>query len=109
MQNEVVFCVSKVEMWGYTHKNLSFYPTALKGCRSIVFTHGVRMGGRREKVCPGCISETVRYRKLILVGTLVRMCGCVTSWSDLDFTFDLAVVTLSLKILSGLYLGNRKV
>ena len=48
----------------------SFYPTALKGCRGIVFTHGVRMGGqvggRREIVCPGCISETVRCRKLIL-------------------------------------------
>ena len=43
-----------------------FYQTALKGCRGIVFTHGVRMGGRREKVCPGCISETVRFRKLIL-------------------------------------------
>ena len=28
---------------------------------------------------------------------------------DLDLTFDLATVTLSLKILSGLYLGNRKV
>ena len=41
-----------------------------KGCRGIVFTHGVRMGGwagrRREKVCPGCISVTVRCRKLIL-------------------------------------------
>ena len=45
---------------------LTFYPTALKGCRGIVFTHDVRMGGRREKVCPGCISETVRCRKLIL-------------------------------------------
>ena len=22
-----------------------FYPTAIKGCRGIVFTHGVRMGG----------------------------------------------------------------
>ena len=43
-----------------------FYPTALKGCRGIVFTHGLQMGGRREKVCPGCISEIVRYRKLIL-------------------------------------------
>ena len=31
------------------------------------------------------------------------------SWSDKDLTFDLAVVTLSSKILSGLYLGNRKV
>ena len=45
---------------------ICFYPTALKGCRGIVFTHGVRMGGRREIVCPGCISETVRCRKLIL-------------------------------------------
>ena len=47
-----------------------FYPTVLKGCRGIDFTHGVRMsgraGGRQEKVCPGCISETVRCRKLIL-------------------------------------------
>ena len=31
------------------------------------------------------------------------------SWSDQDLTFDLAVVTLSSKILCGLYLGNRKV
>ena len=23
-----------------------FYPRGLKGCRGIVFTHGVRMGGR---------------------------------------------------------------
>ena len=52
----------------------AFYPTALNGCWGIVFTHGVRMvgrpggrvGGRREIVCPGCISETIRCRKLIL-------------------------------------------
>ena len=44
----------------------NFYPTALKGCRGIVFTHGRWVGGRREKVCPGCISETVRCRKLVL-------------------------------------------
>ena len=44
-----------------------------------------------------------------MVGTLVRMCRCATSWSDLDLTFDLAVVTMNVKILSGLYLGNRKV
>ena len=25
---------------------IHFYPTALKGCWGIVFTHGVRMGGR---------------------------------------------------------------
>ena len=28
---------------------LHFYPTTLKGCRGIVFTHGVRMDGCREK------------------------------------------------------------
>ena len=28
------------------------------------------------------------------------------SWCDLDLTFDLSVVTLTNKILSGLYLGN---
>ena len=27
---------------------------------------GGRAGGRREIVCPGCISETVRCRKFIL-------------------------------------------
>ena len=31
------------------------------------------------------------------------------SWSDLDLTFDLAIVTLTYKILSGVYLGNCKV
>ena len=49
---------------------LSFYPIGLKDCQGIFFTHGVPMGGhadrRREKVCPGCISETVRCKKLIL-------------------------------------------
>ena len=34
---------------------------------------------------------------------------CATSWCDLDVTFDLAVVTFSLKTLLGLYLVNRKV
>ena len=54
----------------YFSKDIGFYPTAVKGCRGIVFTHGVRMGGRsgrwRKKVCQGCISETVRCRKLIV-------------------------------------------
>ena len=38
---------------------ITFYPTALKGCEGNVFTHGVRMGRQREKVCPPCISETI--------------------------------------------------
>ena len=50
-----------------------FYPTALKGYRGIVFTHGCpdgpaggRVGGWREKACLGCISETIRCRNWIL-------------------------------------------
>ena len=34
---------------------------------------------------------------------------CATSLFDLDMTFDLAIVTLTHKILSGPYLRNRKV
>ena len=26
--------------------SLAFYPRALKGCRGIVYTHGVQMGGQ---------------------------------------------------------------
>ena len=48
-------------------------------------------------------------RKLILGRDVCSGCRCATSWCNLDLTFDLAVVTLSLKMLSGLYLGNRKV
>ena len=58
-----------------------FYPTALKGCQGIVFTHDVLVGG----------------------------CRYATSWCDLDLTFDIAVVTVTYKILSRLYLGNCKV
>ena len=43
-----------------------------------------------------------------MAGTFVRGCMCAASWSDLDWTFDLAVVALTYKILSGLYLRNRK-
>ena len=46
------------------------------------------------------ISETVRCRKMILVGILVRV---------VDMTFDLVIVTMSFKILSGLFLGFHKV
>ena len=44
-----------------------------------------------------------------LVGTLVRGCRCATSLCDLDLTFDLAVVTLTYKILSRIYLEHCKV
>ena len=62
----------------------------------------------QEKVCPGCISETIWSRKLIFGKEIGSGCRCAVSWCDLDLNFDLAKVTLSLKILCGLYLGNRK-
>ena len=34
---------------------------------------------------------------------------CATSWCDLDLTFDHVIVTMSFKILSGLFLGFHKV
>ena len=44
-----------------------------------------------------------------MVGTLVRRCRCATSRCDLDLTVDLAIVTLTYKILFRLCLGNCKV
>ena len=44
-----------------------------------------------------------------MVGPLIRWCRCATLWHNLDLTFDLAIVTLTYKILSGGYYGNRKV
>ena len=44
-----------------------------------------------------------------MVGALVGVCKCAMSWCDFDLTFDLAVVTLTFKILCGLYLRNNKV
>ena len=74
---------------------------SLFGCLDIIFTHGVWMciqvGSRVvEKVCQGCIAETVRCRKLILGRDIGLECRCTTSWCHLDFMFDLAVVTLTL-------------
>ena len=60
----------------------------------------------REIVYPGCISETVRCRMLILGRDIGWECRCPTSWCDLDLTFDLAIVALSLKILSGLNISE---
>ena len=44
-----------------------------------------------------------------MIWTLARGCRYAMSWYDLDLTFDLGVVTLTFKILSGLYLINDKV
>ena len=60
----------------------------------------------REKTCPGCISETVICKILILCRDIGSGCRCAMLWDDLDLTFDHAVVTLKFKILSGLCLRN---
>ena len=68
------------------------------------------LGGRGEKACPGCISETMKCRMLILArGIRWGGCRCVMSWFDLDLTFDHSVVTLSFNILFGPCLRNCKV
>ena len=51
-----------------------FFPRAFKGCLILVFTYGVQLSGRSgwrvgirlEMLCPGCISETIMCRMLIL-------------------------------------------
>ena len=49
----------------------------------------------------------VEYMECLNVHALVV--GSPAKMADLDLTFDLAVVALTYKILTGLYLGNRKV
>ena len=58
-------------------------------------------GGRQEKVIRPVSQKLYGVGSRYLVGTLVRGRRCAMSWCDLDLTFDLAAVTLSLKILSG--------
>ena len=38
-----------------------------------------------------------------MVGTLVGGCRCAMSWCDLDLTFSLVIVSMSFKLLSGLF------
>ena len=35
-------------------------------------------------------------------------CRCATSFCDLDLTFDLVIVTMRFKILSGIFVGFHK-
>ena len=49
----------------------------------------------------------LRSWTLTLGGIWVGVGRCATSWCDLALIFVLAVVSLTFKILSGLYLGNH--
>ena len=51
----------------------------------------------------------LRCRKLRLGRDIGWGCMCAMSWSDLNLNFDLAIVTLTFKILCRLCLGNHKV
>ena len=86
-----------------------FYSTAFTDCLEVLFlpmASGLADWWAAGKVCP---SETVRCRKLIHGRDIGWGCRCAKSWWDLHLTFDLAIVTLSLKIFSRLYLINHKV
>ena len=103
----VVFLVEMFRYW-CDHVFDTFTPQPLSAVR-VLFSPMASgwANGLGEKICLGCMSETVRCRKFIL--KLFGGCRCATLWSGLDLTFDVAIVTLSLKILSGLYLRNHKV
>ena len=62
-----------------------------------------------QKVCLGSVSETIRCKMLILGSDIGWGYKSAMLWCDLDLTVDLAIVTLILKIVSGLYLRNHKV
>ena len=72
------------------------YLTVVKGA-GIVLSHEFGMGVSQEKACLGCISETMRCRKFILGRDIIWGCKGVTPWCDLDLTFDLAIVNLSME------------
>ena len=64
------------------------------------FTNVLKLGVR--------LKHFLTCRKLILGRGIGWGCRCATSWCDLPLNFELAEIPLSLKILTGLYLINRK-
>ena len=47
---------------------------------------------------------------MLILGRVIGWgCRCASSWCSLDLTYDLVVVTTSLKILPGLFIGFGKV
>ena len=81
---------------------ISRYPTAVKGCAGFVFTHGIVMGSSSDAARRSLSGMYLGNREVLITGRDIR---CATSWYNLDFTFDLAVMT----VVTGLYLRNRKV
>ena len=84
------------------------------GCRCAVsydfhWTFGLGLVTLTFKILSRLYQEAGKCSKLILGRTLLRVGRCATSWCDLDLTFDLAIMTISLKIWSKLFLGFHKV
>ena len=68
------------------------------------------MGGcGYEKSCPGSFSETVTYKMLLLDRDIGWSCRYALTRCELDLTFDLAIMTFNLKILSTPNLAKHKV
>ena len=84
------FCLQTMDaLLGFHPNRLHFYPGVLFS--PMVSGWAVSLaagwvGGWREIVSPGCISETVRCRKFLLGRDIGWGCWCATSWSDLDLT-----------------------
>ena len=80
----------KTDLFEKAYPPIVFTPQPLRAVR-VLFSPMVSgwAGGWWEKVCPGCISETVRCRKLILGRDIGLGCRCAASWCDLDLTCDL--------------------
>ena len=61
----------------------------IKACRDHCLFDSLLLGISYKcfvKVCPDCISETVRYKMLILGRGIGWGCRYATSWCDIDLT-----------------------
>ena len=95
--------VLNLRMQIYWHSR-PFLPHSLYSVRM-----GMWPGGRSEgKSLSELYLRNLKCKMLKLGRDIGWGCRCAAS-CDLDLTFDLAVVRLSLKILSGLYFRNYKV
>ena len=80
---------------------------AISSCK-LDLTYDFALVALTLNIFPPYISETVRWRKMIIGMNTGLGCRWSTSWCGFDMPFDLAV-TLTFKVLSGLYIKTCKV
>ena len=83
----------------------SIFPTTFKDCVSIIFTSCSHLGTDRQdagKFWFSLISENVGVKSLYLMGDIDWWFKCTLSWYGLELTFDLVVVSPTIKIFSRL-------